>query len=340
MRHARFVSDAPALDPDDVLADLLFGFLGTQLLYVVVELGIPEFIEDEPKPIDALAKRAGAVTDVLYRYLRALASLGVFEEVEGQAFAHNPTSLLLRRDAESGWRDFVVVYGSVYRAFAEALPAVQGGENMFKRATGSDWWSWLEQHPDLGDTFNRAMQAGAQGRIGALADVDWEAVTTVVDVGGGNGTLMIRLLERHQHLRGVIFDLPEVATAAAAHLAETSIGERCTVRAGSFFKRVPARADVYLLAKVLHDWDDAEAAEILKNVRAAASSESKLFVLESVVEPQARSEGAKVLDLVLLALVNGRERTAQQWAGLLGAGGWAPEAIRDGLIEARAAGGG
>jgi O-methyltransferase domain/Dimerisation domain len=331
------VSDDTNVDPDDLLGDLLFGFLGTQLLYVVAELGIADLIEDGPQPIDVLATRSKAVPDVLYRFLRALASLGVFEEVEGPAFAHTQASLLLRRDADSGWRDFAVVYGSVYRALAEALPAVRTGENMFERVAGSDWWRWLDQHPELGDTFNRAMQAGAQGRLTAIADVPWEDVKTVVDVGGGNGTLILGLLERHAHLRGVIFDLPEVAAAASARLAETSVGARCTVEAGNFFEGVPAGADVYLLAKVLHDWDDAPAVEILKSVRTAASSESKLLVLDSVISTEARSQFAKVLDLVILALVNGRERTATEWTRLLAAGGWAPDAIQDGLIAARPA---
>jgi O-methyltransferase domain/Dimerisation domain len=328
------VSDETSVDPADLLGDLLFGFLGTQLLYVVAELGIADFIEDEPQAIDVLATRAEAVPDVLYRFLRALASLGVFEEVEGPAFAHTQTSLLLRRDAGSGWRDFAVVYGQVYRAFAEALPAARTGENMFHRGAGSDWWRWLAQHRDMGDAFNRAMQAGAQGRLAALADFPWEDVKTVVDVGGGNGTLILGLLEEHAHLRGVIFDLPEVAAAASARLAEMSVGARCTVEAGSFFERVPVGADVYLLAKVLHDWDDTAAVEILKSVRAAASTNSRLLVLDSVVTTDAGPQRAKVLDLVMLALVNGRERTSTQWMRLLAAGEWAPVAIRDGLIEA------
>lgn len=329
------MSDVTILEPDDVLGDLLFGFLGTQLLYVVAELGVADFIEAEPQPVDVLATRAGAMPDVLYRFLRALASFGVFDEVDGRAFAHTPASLLLRSDAESGWRDFALVYGEVYRAFAEALPAARTGENMFERVAGSGWWHWLDAHPDLGDVFNRAMQAGAQVRLAALADVPWEDVKTVVDVGGGNGALIFGLLEQHPHLHGVIFDLPEVAAAASARLRETSVGARCTVEAGSFFERVPAGADVYLLAKVLHDWDDAAAVEILETVRAAASSESRLLVLDFVITPEARSQRATVLDLVMLALVNGRERTAPEWRRLMAAGGWAPSAIQNGLIEAR-----
>lgn len=331
------VDELVARDPDEVLSELLFGFLGTQLLYVVAELGIADLIDGEPEPVEVLASRAGAVPDVLYRFLRALASLGVFAEVEERVFAHTESSLLLRRESGSGWHEFALVYGSVYRAFAEAVPAARSGENMFERASGSGWWDWLAAQPELGAAFNRAMQAAAQGRIAALKDFRWDEVETVVDVGGGNGTLIIGLLEQHAHLRGVIFDLPEVAPAASARIADASLGGRCSVEAGSFFERVPEGGDVYLLAKVLHDWDDDDALEILRRVRASATGETRLLVLDSVITSDANSEKTKVLDLVLLALVNGRERTADEWRQLLDRGGWLVTSIENGLIEGRAA---
>ncbi len=218
---------------------MLFGFIGTQLLYVVSELGIADLIGGEPETVEALALRAGASPDVLYRYLRALAALGVFAEIEERAFVQTPTSKLLRCDSGSGWHEFTIVYGSVYRAFAEALPAVRSGENMFERASGTGWWEWLETRPELGAVFNRAMQAGAQARISVLSDFPWHEVETVVDVGGGNGTLIIGLLEQHPHLHGVIFDLQEVALAASARVAGASLGDRCSVEKGSFFEWVP-----------------------------------------------------------------------------------------------------
>lgn len=328
------VDKSVARDPDEVLSGLLFGFVGTQLLYVVAELGIADLIGGEPETVEVLASRAGASPDVLYRFLRALASLGVFTEVEERAFTHTPTSLLLRRDSGSGWHEFAIVYGSVYRAFAEALPAATSGGNMFERASGSGWWEWLATRPQLGAVFNRAMQAGARTRIAALRDFPWHEVETVVDVGGGNGTLIIGLLEQHRHLRGVIFDLPEVVPAASARVADASLGDRCSIEQGSFFERVPEGADVYLLAKVLHDWDDAGAVEILRRVRASATAETRLLVLDSVVTSDASSGRTKLLDLVLLALVNGRERTPAEWRELLGKGGWRITSIENGLIEA------
>jgi hypothetical protein len=326
-----------ARDPDEVLSELLFGFLGTQLLYVVAELGIADLIDAAPETVEVLASRAGAVPDVLNRFLRALASLGVFAEVEERVFAHTDSSLLLRSESGSGWHEFALVYGSVYRAFAEAVPAARSGENMFERATGSGWWEWLAARPELGAAFNRAMQAAASGRIAALKDYPWAEVKTVVDVGGGNGTLIIGLLEQHAHLRGVIFDLPEVAPAASARIAETSLSGRCSVEAGSFFERVPEGGDLYLLAKVLHDWDDDAALEILQRVRASATEETRLLVLDSVVTADVDSQKTKLLDLVMLALVDGRERTADDWRQLLDGGGWLVTSIENGLIEGRAA---
>lgn len=323
-------------DPDDVLSELLFGFIGTQLLYVVSKLGIADLITNEPVSVEALASQTDASPDVLYRFLRALAALGVFAEVEERVFAQTPTSLPLRRESGSGWHEFSIVYGSIYRAFAEALPAVQSGENMFERASGSGWWDWLMTHPELGDAFNRAMQAGAEARVAALGDFPWHQVETVVDVGGGNGTLIIGLLERHPHLRGVIFDLPDVARAAARRIADASLTNRCTIEHGSFFDRVPQGGDVYVLAKVLHDWDDDDALKILGQVRESASAQTRLLVLDSVVTPDTSSRTTKLLDLVLLALVDGRERTTDQWHQLLASGGWRATSVTNGLIEAQA----
>lgn len=329
------MDDSDARDPNEVWSELLFGFLGTQLLYVVARLGIADLIPDErQETIEALASRAGASPDVLYRFMRALATLGVFAEVEERVFAQTPASLLLRSNAATGRHEFTVVYGSVYRAFAEALPAATSGGNMFERAFGVGWWEWLASNAELGAAFNRAMQSGAQARIAALNHFPWHDVETVVDVGGGNGTLVIGLLEKHPHLRGVIFDLPEVAAAASAKVAEAVLGDRCSVASGSVFERVPEGGDVYILAKVLHDWDNAPALEILQRVRAAATADTRLLVLDSVITPEASSKTTKLLDLVMLTLVNGRERSPNEWRQLLADGGWTATSIEDGLIEA------
>jgi hypothetical protein len=161
------VDQLVARDPDEVLSELLFGFLGTQLLYVVAELGIADLIDGEPESVEVLASRAGAVPDVLYRFLRALASLGVFAELEERVFAHTASSLQLRRESGAGSHEFALVYGSVYRAFAEAVPAVKSGEKHVRTRIGFGLVGLAGGSTYLGDAFNRAMQAGAQTRTAA-----------------------------------------------------------------------------------------------------------------------------------------------------------------------------
>ena len=322
------------VDPDERLGELLGGFVGTQLLYVVAELGVADALGNEARSIDALAERVKVVPHLLYRFLRALATFGVFEQDAAGRFRNTPASALLRRDDDSGWRDYAIVYGSVYRAFAEALPTVRTGENMFSRVHGVDWWTWLEQNPDVGATFNRAMQAGAEGRIDLIAELAWQDGETVVDIGGGNATLLIELLKRHPQLRGIVFDLPEVAAEADARLTAVGLSDRCRVVPGSFFDEVPAGGDVYLLAKVIHDWSDEAATQILSKVRAAVPEHGRLLIVDSVVPVGNAPHPAKTIDLVMLSLVDGRERNEEEWRQLLETCGFRPLEIADGLIQA------
>ena len=321
-------------DPDERLGELLGGFVGTQLLYVVAQLGVADALADGAQTIAALAGRLDVVPHVLYRFLRALATYGVFEQDAAGAFRNTPASELLRRDDGSGWGDYTIVYGSVYRAFAEALPTARTGENMFSSVNGVDWWTWLGRNPEIGATFNRAMQAGAQGRVDLIAGLAWEDGETVVDVGGGNGTLLIELLRRHTELHGIVFDLPEVAAEAEARVEAAGLSDRCRVLPGSFFHEVPSGGDVYLLAKVLHDWDNDAANRILTMVREAVPEHARLLVLDSVIPAGNSPHHAKMIDLVMLSLVDGRERDESEWRQLLEGCRFQPVEITDGLIQA------
>lgn len=338
-RPARYVDDVgtsggAGVDPDERLGELLSGFVGTQLLYVVAMLGVADALGKEALSAEALAERVNGVPHVLHRFLRVLATHGVFEQDAAGKFRNTPASKLLRHDDGSGWRDYAIVYGNVYRAFAEALPTARTGENMFSRVHGVDWWTWLGLNPEISATFNRAMQAGAQGRIELIAGLPWQDGETVVDVGGGNGTLVIELLQRHSQLDAIVFDLPGVAEEAQARVEAAGLSDRCRVVQGSFFDDVPVGGDAYLLAKILHDWDDDAATRILRMVRAAMPEHARLIIVESVVPGGNSPHHAKTLDLVMLSLVDGRERGESEWRQLLDVCGFQPVEIADGLIHA------
>ena len=308
--------------PEERLWELLRGALGTRALALVADVGVADALAGGPRSVGDLAQELGTDADTLRRLLRALASEGIFAEQEPSVFRNTEASELLR----GGWGSFAHLFGGVWLRATGALDA--SGQPSFPRLVGTDFWSWLAQNPDERAVFDHAMEQGKESRIERLAAVDWRGDETVVDVGGGNGSLLVGLLQQHPGLHGIVFDLPETTRD------ETSLGDRCAFVAGSFFDRVP-EGDVYVLATILHDWDDASATRILETIRAHAPADARLLVLESVLSDGNESDGAKWLDLLVLALFAGRERDEGQWRALLHAGGFEPLSIADGLIEAR-----
>lgn len=315
------------VSPETRLWDFLRGALATRTLGLVADLGVADALAAGPRPVHDLAREAGADPDTLHRILRALASDGVFAEEEHGVFRNTEASEALRRGG--GWDDFAHLFGGVWHRAAGELDATSSGPS-FRRISGIDFWSWLARNPSERAAFDRAMVEGTDRRVERLAAVDWRGDETVVDVGGGNGSLLVELLRRQPGLRGVVFDLPETTRDEAA------LGDRCTFVAGDFFDRVPT-GDVYILATILHDWDDESAAAILRTIRTAAPAApgTRLLVLESVIQPGNEPDGAKWLDLLMLALFGGRERDEAQWRALLESAGFEPLQIEDGLIEAR-----
>jgi hypothetical protein len=197
----------------------------------------------------------------------------------------------------------------------------------FTHAFDAEFWSWLGQRADERAAFDAAMAGGKEGHAARLAELEWRGDETVVDVGGGNGALLRALLGEVPGLRGVVLDLPETDRDDAA------LGGRITFVAGSFFESVP-RGDVYILSGIMHDWADETATKILRTIRAAAPSGARLLILDAVIPPGNEPHGNKWLDLLMLVLAGGRERTEPDWRALLEGAGFEPVAIEDGLIQA------
>jgi O-methyltransferase domain len=308
---------------EERLWNLVRGALGTRALAVVAELRVADALADGPRAIDDLAQEVSADADALHRLLRALASDGVFAEEAPGVFRNNEASELLR---DGGWGDFAHLFGGVWYRTIEHLDAT--GEPVFPRMFGTDFWAWLAERPDERAAFDRAMEQGKERRVERLAALEWRGDETVVDVGGGNGSLLVGLLRLRPGLRGIVFDLPETVRD------EEVFGDRCTFVAGSFFERVP-KGDAYLLSTILHDWDDEHATAILRTIRAAAAPGTRLLVIDAVVPAGNEPFGPKWLDLLMLALLGGRERDEAQWRALLDAAGFEPVLFEDRLIEAR-----
>jgi hypothetical protein len=309
------------MNPETVIWDALRGALVTRALGLVADLKIAQSLAGGPRSHEALARAAGVDADALYRVLRALASEGIFEELEPGVFRNTAVSEVLGRD---GWDSFAHLFGGVWLEAVSALDV--SGQPSFPRVHGEEFWAWLAAHPTERAAFDTAMAQGWQSRLDRLESIAWRGDELVVDVGGGNGSLLLALLERHPQMRGIVFDLPETVRD------ESALGHRCTFVAGSFFEAVP-HGDAHVLSTILHDWDDGSARRILETIRAAAGA--RLVVLDSVIEAGNEPDGAKWLDLLMLTLAGGRERTAEQWRVLLSAAGWRPTNIAAGVIEAQ-----
>jgi O-methyltransferase domain/Dimerisation domain len=308
--------------PEEVLWILMRGALTARALGIVADLRVADALAAGPRSVDELAREVGADADTLHRLLRALASAAVFEEVEPGVFRNTDVSEQLRDPSQ---RAFAHLFGGIWHGAAGELDAT--GMRTFPRTYGADFWTWLASHPDERAAFDLAMKHGTEQRGERLAALEWHD-ETVVDVGGGNGSLLLDLLDRQPGLRGIVVDLPETVRD------EEGLGDRITFVEGSFFERVPA-GDVYILSDILHDWDDDSATAILRSVGASMRPHARLLIMDGVVPPGNEPHGRKWLDLLMLALLGGRERDEAQWRALLDAGDFEPVRIQDGLIEAR-----
>jgi hypothetical protein len=314
------------VSPEARLWDLLRGALATRTLGLVADLRVADALGSEARAVEDVAQEVGADADTLHRVLRALASEGVFAEEEPGVFRNTEASAVLSRG--DGWSDFAHLFGGIWLRTIAELDA-STSEPSFPRVYGAGFWSWLADHPEERAAFDRAMVQGSERRVERLAALEWRGDELIVDVGGGNGSLLVELLRRRPGPRGIVFDLPET------NRDESALGDKIEFVAGDFFARVPP-ADVYILSTILHDWDDRQAAAILRTIHAAVpGGGARLLVIDAVVPPGNEPHGGKWLDLLLLALFSGRERDERQWRGLLAAAGFSPVQMQDGLIEAQ-----
>ncbi|MBA8827506.1 hypothetical protein FHX42_004902 [Saccharopolyspora lacisalsi] len=323
--------------PAGQLATSITGFIVTQAVYASAKLGIADLVNDGPVPIEELAKSTNTDSDSLYRLLRMLSGSGIFVEHADSEFGNSEVSSLLRSDLGT-FRDFAITFGEgFYTAFGDMLRSVETGSPSFNMVHGTDYDSHYAQNPESGRHYHAFMAGGKRALAARLAAEEWQDGELVVDVGGGNGTLLIELLQRRPELRGLVTDLDHVVRDAEERIALAELGDRLTAVGGDFFGGVPSGGHSYLLSRILHGWSDRDAAVILHNVRRAIPEEGRLIIVNDVVAPP-NEPGQKMMDLLALVL-GGRERTESQWCTLLSANGFELTDVRPGslhsLIDAR-----
>jgi hypothetical protein len=313
--------------PSMQVMEALFGLFDNRVLGVLVELGLPELL-DRPKTVAELAEATKADRPRLERLLRYAAGRGFLTFGADGRFGANEVTAILRPDHPNSWRGWVEMASSdwFWDAWRHLGAAVVSGRSAIEEATGHGFFDFANKvRPEAGQAFNRAMAAGSTVQAFALARaLDWSAVTTVCDVGGGNGAVLEYLLDAHPHLHGILFDLPEVVAGARPSLTSGRLAGRCRLEAGSFFDAVPTGADRYLLLAIVHDWSDEDAARLLSRVTGALGPDSRAVVVEGVL-PERPSPGfVEASDLLMQVFATGRERTADQFDELFRRSGARP----------------
>lgn len=312
------------LSPPELMNRMLTGYWATQCLYVAAKLGIADLLITGPRSADELAMVTSTHAPSLYRLLRGLASLGVFAEVEGKKFALTPLAECLRSDSPSSQRALAIMSGEEhYKAWGELLYSVQTGKTAFDMLYGMPVFDFLSKHEEQARNFDAAM-VGVHGReTSAMTDAyDFSSFGVLADVGGGNGSLLTTVLKKNPSLKGMLYDLPGVTERAKASLQAAGVLARCQVVGGSFFESVPAGADAYLMRHIIHDWDDEKCITILKNIHSVIKPDGKLLVVEGVIPPGNDPNFGKLLDLTMLTIPGGKERTEAEYRELFAAGGF------------------
>jgi len=322
------MTDAADQKNRGLLYQLIFGFFPAAAVYVAARLRVPDLLAEGPRSSEELAEATGTHAPSLYRLLRALAYLGILGETESGGFELTGVGELLRSDVPgSVWATSLLFGGEgVWRSWGELLSGVQTGEMVYKRIFGMEPFEDQARDPEQAAMFNRAMSEGTrQTAPGVIEACDFSRFGTLVDVGGGDGTLLAAVLTATPMLHGVLFDTAAGVAQAPERLAAAGVADRCQVLEGDFFQGVPEGGDAYIMKSIIHDWDDERCVTILANCRQAMADGGRVLIIEPVVparvEPSFAMLGTIMSDLNMLLCTGGKERTEAEFAEILGAAG-------------------
>jgi len=303
---------------------ILSGYWSSRAVYAAAKLGIADLIQDGPKTAAELASRTETHPPSLYRLLRALASIGWLTEDEGR-FGPTPLTPGIQSGVPGSLRNLAITElgQEHYPAWEDLLFSLRTGDIAFNHVFGMQNWEYWASHPEHAQIFNQAMsEVTAVTEPAVLAAYEFSDFNKIVDVGGGRGTLIASILRACPKARGVVLDLPHVIELGRQHIQEQDLGARCDLIAGDFFERVPEGGDVYILKWVIHDWDDERSIAILKSCHRSMPPTAKLLVIEAVIPVGNQPFLHKFMDLNMLVMTGGRERTAAEYRALFEAAGF------------------
>ena len=306
------------------MLQIISGFWTSRAVFALAKLGIPDLLESGPKTAAELASATKMHAPSLFRVLRALVSVGVLRSAEGR-FAQTPLSETLVTDAPGSLRWFAVseLGQAHYPAWGNLMHSLKTGEIAFDNFFGVDVWKYFQQNPEDGAVFNNSMSSMTAATNEAIRTrYDFSGFDTIVDVGGGHGGLITSILQSNPKLKGVLFDAPEVIEDARGKIEAAGLSDRCETVAGDFFKSVPDGGDAYVMKWIIHDWEDEKALSILRNCRSRMRPNGKLILVDCVVPETDEPDFSKFIDLNMLVMTGGKERTAKEFDQLLSAAGF------------------
>jgi len=293
----------------------------SQAIYVAAKLGIADLLRDGPRSCAALATSTGSDAPSLFRLMRALSSMGVFAHLSRDRFALSRLAERLQTDVHGSLRAMVITIGEIhYQACGSLLHSVRTGSPAFNTVFGASLFDYLQRNVDAADTFNQGMaNVSSMLAYAVLMAYDFGGISSIVDVGGGQGKLLEKILQFTPDITGTVFDTASTIERAKQSIGNDAWNRRCSYVIGDFFSSVPQAADAYLLCGVIHDWDEPRAVRILKNCRRAMAAKGRVLIVDMVVPDTDAMSFSKLLDLNMLAMTGGRERTKGEFHALLDA---------------------
>jgi len=321
------MSDKPPT-PRQKLLGMITSYWTAQSIHVAAKLKLADLVKDGPKTAAELARATKAHPPSLYRLLRALASVEIFSEDADGKFSLTPIAECLLEKPGSQWAVAMMMGDEHFRSWGDLLYSVQTGKPAFDHIFGKGIFDYLSEHAEQAKIFDAAMTGFHGPETQAMIDAyDYTGVNTVVDIGGGNGTVLSAVLGKYPAMKGILYDLPGVIERAKKNLADAGLATRCQTIPGSFFEAAPPGGDAYQMRHIIHDWTDEQCHTILGHIRKVIPKTGRLLVIEMVIKPGNEAQPAKWLDLNMLVLPGGRERTEAEYRDMYAKAGFRLERV-------------